>query len=68
MEISKETLTSVKVDENIFNEFKKVIVGTGTNLKKLVEFSIKTYLNDVEFKTRVDKHTPGGNISASPKG
>lgn len=67
MELIKETLTSVKVDEEVFNEFKKATVGTGTNLKKLVEFSLKCYLKDVGFKNRVDKHTPGGNISAINK-
>lgn len=65
MEIVKETLTSVKVDEDKFNEFKRVVVGTGTNLKKLVEFSIKLYLTDVGFRNRVNKHTPGGTISAA---
>jgi hypothetical protein len=63
----KDQLTSVNVDKNDFNEFKRVSLGTGTNLKKLVEFALKSYLVDVEFKTRVDKHTPGGNVSAEQK-
>lgn len=67
MTSDKDQLTSVSVDKAKFNEFKKESIGTGTNLKKLVEFALKLYLVDVEFKTRVDKHTPGGNVSADKK-
>lgn len=60
-----EQLTSVSINTASFNDFKKESIGTGTNLKKLVEFSVKLYLVDSKFKERVDSHTPGGNVSAT---
>ncbi len=43
-------LTSVKVIEELYNNFKKETVGNGFNLQKLVNRSIHKYVTDDEFR------------------
>lgn len=59
-----ESLTSVSIHNETFNDFKRNIVGSTSNLKKLVEFAMKLYLVDENFKERVDNHVPGRNVNA----
>lgn len=55
-------LTSVKVSEELFEEFKVLCVRTKFSLQKLVDRSIHLYLTDEDFKKQVHNHT---NLSLS---
>jgi hypothetical protein len=55
-------LTSVKVSEELFEEFKVMCVRTKFSLQKLVDRSIHLYLTDDDFKKQVHNHT---NLSLS---
>ena len=43
-------LTSVKVIEELYNNFKKETIGNGFNLQKLVNRSIYKYTTDEDFR------------------
>ena len=56
----KETkLTSVKIIDDLYRNFKSKVVQNGFNLQKLVNRSIYLYNNDERFhvKARINKHT-----------
>jgi hypothetical protein len=55
-------LTSVKVSEELFEEFKVMCVRTKFSLQKLVDRSIHLYLTNDDFKKQVHNHT---NLSLS---
>ena len=51
---SNEQLTSVKVNVDEFNEFKRKSLGTLTNLKTLVDSALHLYNTDTQFKDTID--------------
>ena len=48
-------LTSVKVEEDLFIQFKEECVRTNFSFQKLANRCIYLYLNDAEFKIKVHK-------------
>lgn len=50
-------LTSVKVNEELFEEFKVLCVRTKFSLQKLVDRSIHLYLTDDDFRKKLHNHT-----------
>lgn len=51
------TLTSVKVQSGLFEEFKVATVRYKFSLQKLTERSIHLYLTDEEFRKKLHAHT-----------
>jgi hypothetical protein len=51
------TLTSVKVQSDLFEEFKVATVRYKFSLQKLTERSIHLYLTDETFRRQVHNHT-----------
>jgi hypothetical protein len=60
MSLENKKLTSVKIDENLFEEFKVATVRYKFSLQKLAERSIHLYLTDETFRKRIHSHN---NIS-----
>lgn len=52
----KVKLTSVNILENVYNEFKKNIVGTDLTLQKIVNRSLDLYNKNPKIKEIIDKH------------
>ena len=50
-------LKSVKVNEDLFEEFKVMCVRTKFSLQKLVDRSIHSYLTNEEFRKEMHNHT-----------
>jgi hypothetical protein len=50
-------LTSVKVSEELFEEFKVLCVRTKFSLQKLVDRSIHMYLTSEDFRKEMHNHT-----------
>lgn len=50
-------LTSVKVNGELFEEFKVLCVRTKFSLQKLVDRSIHLYLTDDDFRKQLHNHT-----------
>lgn len=50
-------LTSVKVNEELFEEFKVLCVRTKFSLQKLVDRSIHLYLTEEDFRKKLHNHT-----------
>jgi hypothetical protein len=50
-------LTSVKVNEELFEEFKVLCVRTKFSLQKLVDRSIHLYLTNDDYKKQLHNHT-----------
>ena len=50
-------LTSVKVNDSLFDEFKVLCVRTKFSLQKLVDRSIHLYLTDEDFRKQLHNHT-----------
>jgi hypothetical protein len=53
----KLILTSVKVHEELFDEFKMASIKNKFNLQKLTNRAIHLYLNDEEFRKQLHNHT-----------
>jgi hypothetical protein len=51
------TLTSVKVHQDLFEEFKVASIKNKFNLQKLTNRAIHLYLNDEEFRKQLHNHT-----------
>lgn len=49
----KQKLTSVKVNETLFNDFKIESIKTFINFQKLCDRALYLYLNDEEFKQKI---------------
>ena len=58
----KSKLTSVKVNEELFEEFKVLCVRTKFSLQKLVDRSIHSYITDEDYRKQLHNHT---NLSLS---
>jgi len=52
--IMKIKLTSVKILEDLYNKFRHVSLDDDINLQKLVNRSIFLYVNDEEYKKKLD--------------
>jgi len=57
-------LTSVKVNEELFEEFKVLCVETKFSLQKLVDRSIHLYLTEDDYRKKLHNHT-NLNLSGS---
>lgn len=64
MEKNKLQLTSVKVHDHLFDEFKVMCVRTKFSLQKLTDRAIHLYLTDEEFRKQVHNHN---NLSLEKK-
>jgi len=53
----KQSLTSVKINEELFNEFKISCVRYKFSFQKLAERSIHLFLTDDEFRKKLMNHT-----------
>ena len=53
----KLTLTSVKVHQDLFEEFKVASIKNKFNLQKLTNRAIHLYLSDHEFRKQLHNHT-----------
>jgi len=51
------TLTSVKVHQDLFEEFKVASIKNKFNLQKLTNRAIHLYLNDEELRKQLHNHT-----------
>ncbi len=56
METNKTQLTSVKVNEELFDDFKVECVRRKFSLSKLVNRAIDLYLKDEEFRRTITNH------------
>ena len=50
-------LTSVKLEEKLFEDFKVASIRKKFNLQKLVNRTIHLYLTDEDFRKKVHNHT-----------
>ena len=50
-------LTSVKVADNLFQDFKISSIKHKFNLQKLVNRAVHLYLNDEDFRKKIHNHT-----------
>ncbi len=64
--MADKQLTSIKLPEVLFDEFRILSVRTKINLQKLAERSMYLYLTDKEFRDKInstlDTHVTGSNI------
>ena len=56
MEKNKLQLTSVKVHEHLFDEFKVACVRTKFSLQKLTDRAMHLYLTNEDFRKQVHNH------------
>ena len=54
--MADKKLTSVKVDENLWSEFRVECVRRKFSFQKLSERAIDLYLNDEEFRRKITNH------------
>ena len=53
---SKIKLTSVKIIDTVYNKFRHISLDDSINLQKLVNRSILLYIEDSEFRKKVDDY------------
>jgi len=53
-------LTSVKIINKNYFEFKKITLGSDLTLQKFVNRAIDLYLRNGDFKNKIDFHETGG--------
>ena len=64
--MSKETvMTSVKVQKELYEQFKNKTNKTKFYLQDLVNRSMNLYLTDEEFKKKLDEHTDNSVTDSS---
>jgi len=56
MATNKQQLTSVKVDGQLFDEFKVLCVRTKFSLQKLTDRCMHLYVTDEEFRKQLHNH------------
>ena len=54
--VKNSKLTSVKVIESLYNDFKKRTIGTDMTLQKLTNRCVDLYINDEEFRKSVEEN------------
>lgn len=59
----KQSLTSVKIDSELFDEFKIACVRHKFSFQKLAERTIHLYLTDDEFRKEIHNHN---NLELKP--
>jgi hypothetical protein len=52
----KQKLTSVKIDEDLFNDFKVECIKRKFSFQKLAERAIDLYMKDEDFRKKVHGH------------
>jgi len=52
-----QQLTSVKIDKDLFEEFKVACVKMKFSFQKLAERTMHLYLTDEEFRKQIHKHS-----------
>jgi len=52
----KQKLTSVKIDEDLFNDFKVECIKRKFSFQKLAERAIDLYMKDEDFRKKVHSH------------
>ena len=57
---SNTKLTSVKIIDRNYHEFKKITLGTDLTLQKFVNRAIDLYLKETEFKNKIESHQTNG--------
>jgi len=55
MSQKETTLTSVKIFKNLYNDYKYMTVNNTMSFQKLVNRSVYLYLNDDEFKQKINE-------------
>ncbi len=55
MSQKETTLTSVKIFKNLYNDYKYLTVNNTMSFQKLVNRSVYLYLNDENFKQKIDE-------------
>tara|TARA_R110001592_G_scaffold168147_1_gene403976 strand:+ start:134 stop:337 length:204 start_codon:yes stop_codon:yes gene_type:complete len=58
--MSKQKLTSVKVDELSWNDFKKLSIDENITFRQLVSFSIDEFVNNKSFRKTIKKVIKNG--------
>ena len=53
--MDKLKLTSVKILNSLYNRFKLVTVNTQMSLQKITNRSVYLYINDKEFRHKIDE-------------
>lgn len=54
--MSEQKLTSVKIDEDLWNEFKIECIKRKFSFQKLSERAIDLYMKDEEFRKQITNH------------
>ena len=54
---SKIKLTSVKIIHSVYNKFRHISLDDSINLQKLVNRSILLYIEDEDFRKKVDDYS-----------
>ena len=54
--VKNSKLTSVKVIESLYNDFKKHTIGTDMTLQKLTNRCVDLYINDEDFRKSVEEN------------
>lgn len=54
---NKQQLTSVKVDADLFKEFKILCIRNKFSLQKLTDRCLHLYLTDEEFRKKINNHS-----------
>ena len=54
--MSDKKLTSVKIDEELFNDFKVECIKRKFSFQKLAERAIDLYMSDEDFRKKVHNH------------
>ena len=54
--MSDKKLTTVKIDEDLFNDFKVECIKRKFTFQKLAERAIDLYMKDEEFRKRIHNH------------
>jgi len=55
--MAKLKLTSVKVEDELFNDFKVASIRSKFNLQKLVNRCMDLYIQDEDFARKIHSHT-----------
>lgn len=56
----KHKLTSVKIIDDVYLNFKQDIINTDMTLQKLVNRTIDLYLSDISFRKKINDHNING--------
>lgn len=60
MDNNNTKLTSVKIIDRNYHEFKRTTLSTDLTLQKFVNRAIDLFLKDNDFKSKIENHETGG--------